>query len=868
MLVRQFVMTLVLAFIAVFAQRAQAFFDPPWITPTNPVAGDVVSVNIRTGQCDSIFEETGFPQLTREGNSIRLLEYGVHDAPPDFCIYPTGTLIRPLGSLAPGDYSLAVDLAYQHPIFGPSIFNIGVVNFSIAAPPAPTPVPALSLLGAAALTLILLVAAIAHSQRRRKTLFLIGTFFLVGLPPDTRAQDTQTIEIALSSASGSPTPQQLVSWANSSPRSPSAPLQAFTNKAPLRVDYLIPDRATGDFLAWLNANPQSARKKLEDSTIATFFTVDISSALSALQADPNVASAIVVPQSSLHSVELTDFDIVPEGPLGGNDQYGWFDMNLDAAWRLAGGYALVGQVDNGLFVEHPALRQFNGGAYVGGNFIKAASRDVGLTGRPAQASFDPTDVDEKKKMWIEAGSCTSTASLMEPDILGHGTHVAGLLGANGASGQGVQGTCKHCGIAMWRAKFLVCNAIPPVMVIPTFNDNAARRAQAQVVDNGVQVESLSFGLSSSSPLSCSTTYRNSAMCQVIDYAQARDVPMVASSGNRRAELDFPASDTRVVSTGGFQESLAFWDDSPGSPTNCPPSPYTSECGSNFSKLSSGHYFTHQEVLGSAKHVLSTTYPNTTWMDYAECGDGYGTAMGDGLGWCTGTSMSAPQIAGVIGLLRSINPLVPQSKPEPPAGQKPGLRTVLAQTASRSGAWDAKLGYGIPDAAAAARKVLGTVAGATVRNRVTPLFRLWQATTKDFADTGSPQYALSLMINQDKNYIQPSTGLGAQLAVPGYTFPYDVDDPADSYDSFDTTPPAAPRAAIYVLTTEYRPRNQWPDLLPLHLMDKNAPGGKDYLLATTVAEIEAAHAAGYNLRTIQGYIYQPCTPEPACIPPDA
>ncbi len=345
---------------------------------------------------------------------------------------------------------------------------------------------------------------------------------------------------------------------------------------------------------------------------------------------------------------------------------------------------------------------------------------------------------------------------------------------------------------------------------------------------------------------------------------------VASSGNKRTELDFPASDKRVISAGGFQSNAAFWDESPGSISNCPLSPNALGCGSNFSTLTDSQgYKSRQELLGSAKRVLSTTYPNTTWVDYGECGDGYGTPMGDGVGWCTGTSMSAPQVAGVLGLLRSIAPLVPQGVPEPVAGEKAGLRTVLKQTASRAGAWDPKLGYGIPNAEAAARRVLGTAAGATVRNRATPLFRLWQATTKDFAETTSPQYALSLMINQDKNYVQPASGLGVQAqTVPGYAFPYDTNDPASDIDPYDTTLPAAPRAAIYVLTTEYRPRNEWPELRPLHLMDKNASGGKDYLLATTTVEIEAAHTAGYNLRTIQGYIYQPCTPEPTCIPPDA
>jgi hypothetical protein len=65
--------------------------------------------------------------------------------------------------------------------------------------------------------------------------------------------------------------------------------------------------------------------------------------------------------------------------------------------RLPRGYALVAQVDIGLDTSHAALRQFLSGSYVGGNFVPAASKDVGLTGLTAQAGFDPGDVDEAKR---------------------------------------------------------------------------------------------------------------------------------------------------------------------------------------------------------------------------------------------------------------------------------------------------------------------------------------------------------------------------------------------------------------------------------------------------------------------------------------
>lgn len=97
-------------------------------------------------------------------------------------------------------------------------------------------------------------------------------------------------------------------------------------------------------------------------------------------------------------------------------------------------------------------------------------------------------------------------------------------------------------------------------------------------------------------------------------------------------------------------------------------------------------------------------------------------------------------------------------------------------------------------------------------------------------------------------------------VPHYpSFPHAADEGSEAN--------ATPLAPVYVLTTEVRPRNEWPALVPLYLMS----GGGDFMLATTKADIEAAHnhvGPKYELHTIQGYIYAPCISEPYCIPPGA
>ncbi|MGN6517983.1 MAG: hypothetical protein ACTHK2_00990 [Dokdonella sp.] len=277
---RAFAPVLALVF-ALSAPSAQAFFDPPWITPEQPLAGEMVYINIHGGICDAITTTPGYPQVILEGNAIRFVVSGVHEEDLDWCIYGVGTATYPIGVYPAGAYVLTAEMRYTDFYANPAVLTIGAVDFSVRGTVAPTvPVPAAgSTMLVVLLVLVAGIALLALHRRRAHALFVL--FALVSL--DVRAQ---YIINCVSGATGAPSSAAIVNWVNTKPHVGTPPLQAYSSVAPLDANYLIPDRATGDFLGWLMANPQSARAKLERCVIERYNVPDVAAALAALQGDP------------------------------------------------------------------------------------------------------------------------------------------------------------------------------------------------------------------------------------------------------------------------------------------------------------------------------------------------------------------------------------------------------------------------------------------------------------------------------------------------------------------------------------------------------------------------------------------------------
>jgi hypothetical protein len=154
--------------LALCAEPAWAFLDPPYLTPADPVTDEVVSVNIYGGECDAIVGIEGYPQIIQQGNLIRIVFFSVHYDDPEFCNLGAGTATTPIGTYPPGNYTLQVERRYMT-VFATWIQEtLGVVPFTISSAPQQQPIetPTLSLAGLTAL-LLALIGAVLHKSRKR-----------------------------------------------------------------------------------------------------------------------------------------------------------------------------------------------------------------------------------------------------------------------------------------------------------------------------------------------------------------------------------------------------------------------------------------------------------------------------------------------------------------------------------------------------------------------------------------------------------------------------------------------------------------------------------------------------------------------------
>lgn len=284
--------------------------------------------------------------------------------------------------------------------------------------------------------------------------------------------------------------------------------------------------------------------------------VNLDEVLEALKKDANVDYA----QKDM----LNELKMTPNDPYFTNDArddrklWGLKAIGADKAWDLTQGEEIiVAVVDSGVDSKHPDLVN---------NLWRNAKGTHG---------YDFSDKDD-----------------YPDDADGHGTHVAGTIGATGNNGIGVIGVAPK--VKIMAAK-----------IFPNAYDTVCANALRYVVDNGARVINNSWGPTGRSP-------SNPAVEKVIDYAHSKGVVVVFAAGNSNDNADYysGANYSKTISVAAVDKY------------------YRRASFSNYGKT--------VDIAAPGVSIMST-WPNNKYNSIQ------------------GTSMASPHVAGLAALILSKNP---------------------------------------------------------------------------------------------------------------------------------------------------------------------------------------------------------------------
>lgn len=589
-----------------------------------------------------------------------------------------------------------------------------------------------------------------------------------------------------------------------------------------------------------------------------------------LQQDRRFAYASI-DRAGHFSIAPTDtFFAYTGGPGAPNyllDNYQWWAQQwvagLPDAWSRNPGWARVGIMDGGFSLTY----DFNNIALTTYEVLHPDIKRVVATNRTW--NFHNAQLEPNQFFYPE-----------------HGTHVLGLVAANpnnstvGSTAPVTKGGVGAC----WNCSVAYAQTFP--------NEPQLTAAAIWLTDQGSQVINLSAGftLSEKFPLGtkCSNpiTPSDSPFCAALGYMNFRDVVFVAAAGNdRRPQINWPASEPLAFGIGGIDARLHLWDEAePGNPwapelydrndggyfTKCPSLyPVPNECGSNYSTDNE-----QMDFVSPARKVISTVPEGHTsiypFSDFYFHDENFANTI-DGYGYSTGTSMAAPIFSGIVGLLRSANPLVRTTE----------LYSTLADTASNGGNYNNdgitganRLAWGIPNASNAIDRVHGKIAASIVKNRLTPMFVALNFANSDLLYSTRPQTILGAHWGNYLAYPDGSLGSsytsstialgieGGQGAVGYPNFPGIKSFPHQEYKPI-------PRSAFWVFTSANTLWNNQPSIMiPLYTMSfRESCDLKRHAYLISQAEIaiyDQLNQCGpsneintYKYDGIEGYIMNAC-----------
>ncbi len=277
------------------------------------------------------------------------------------------------------------------------------------------------------------------------------------------------------------------------------------------------------------------------------------------------------------------------------DQWNYPAINLPGAWDITTGSSsvVIAVLDTGK-MNHPDLS----GQFVGGyDFVSDASISTDGDGRDSDATNPGT------------GRSAS-----------HGIHVAGTIAALSNNNSGVAGVCWNCKVLPVR---VVSDTGASSADITDGIRWAAGLSIAGVPDNAYPAKVINMSLAGELPCSADPTYQNA-----INAAYERNISIVVAAGNRkkRASGFVPASCNNVI-------TVAATDYVGGR------APY-SNFGATIEVSAPGGNIKTKLHDGQSQDGIRSTIKNPGGS-YAYSG-------------YQGTSMAAPHVSGVIGLMLSRN----------------------------------------------------------------------------------------------------------------------------------------------------------------------------------------------------------------------
>ncbi|MEW6061973.1 MAG: S8 family serine peptidase, partial [Bacteroidota bacterium] len=370
-----------------------------------------------------------------------------------------------------------------------------------------------------------------------------------------------------------------------------------------------------------------------------------------LSAEPNMVTRINLEPNDPYFTDGHQWALKNTGqnpPAGTNDA----DIDADEAWNIT----------------------------TGNSDIIIAILDTGIP--MLNGSLSHPDLDDENKIILGSDWTDETDGTVK-DNYGHGTHVAGIAAAESNNGTGIAGVAWNC-------------KIMPIQVFDAYGSG-----YFSYFYNGV-VEAVNYQRNNpGKKVVINYSGGGGASQQALDaviYANTYGVPIIASAGNEDGgSVLYPAayssSYSNVIAVSSTDANDTFSSFSSQGLQVCVSAPG----GYGYHQVGYVVYYNDATMLG--KNVYSTT-PNYTFniaVDPLYAGDPYSTDVTQNYGYMPGTSMAAPHVSGIAGLILSVNPNLTPSQ----------VRTIIQQSAEDKGTtgFDNYYGYGRVNAARAVKTVV-------------------------------------------------------------------------------------------------------------------------------------------------------------------